>query len=892
MDLEAHLSSALPRVDVAAARAVLELVEQGATAPFIARYRKERIGRLDEAGVRAVIDAKADWDAILARQAFIAAEVEGQGRLDPALRERIASTFDREALEDLYLPFKRKRRSKAALAREQGLEPLADWIWGCGHGTETPQPGQTLELWAFTFHDEAKGVPDAATAIAGATDILVERVSEDPALRALVRRSLRERGTVVTWRGKRPKEDSRFVKYFERSEPISALFRRENAHRYLAIRRGIAEEELLAAIEGPSDDPEFEARLLAAFEASACGVPDSPGAAVLREAATRALREQVRPAIEAEIHKALRAVADDVAIDVCAENVGRALLAPPFGRRVVIGIDPDPRRGGRAAVVGADGGPIATFAVPTKGEDKAKASLDALASAVREHDAKAVAVGNGPGGRDLEGQVRRGLAERGFEVPVVLVNEAGVGAWAAGDEARAEMPDLDPGTRGAVSIARRLQDPLSEIVKVDPRTVGAGQYHADVPPHRLKKRLDEVVETCVHRVGLDLNAAPVAQLSRIAGLGPVLAEAVAEFRARSGPFRSRRQLAEAARLDARAFEQVAGFVRVADGESRLDGTRIHPERQSALEAFAAAAGLSLEELLAGGVAGAARVRGDEGAALRRELGQATAADVAEEIERPAGDPRGTWEPIAFRDDVASIEDLRPGMVCPGVVTNVTAFGAFVDVGAKQDGLVHVSRLSDRFVGDPAEVVSPGDRVRVRVVEVDVEKRQVSLTMRSPEREGRRGAPARADREARGGDRLDGRGAERARGRRGGEHGGDRRAAGGVPPVPGAGDRERPRGPRRREDERRDGRGGARPSDPSAPSTPRGLRADERRDRGRPGGGDRRDDGRPRDDRPRDGDRARDRGNDAPRGGGPRKPAQPFNNPFASLLSIKDSFRKS
>ncbi|MFM7141401.1 MAG: Tex-like N-terminal domain-containing protein, partial [Alphaproteobacteria bacterium] len=340
MDLEAHLSSALPRVDVAAARAVLELVEQGATAPFIARYRRERIGRLDEAGVRAVIEAKAEWDAIRARQDFIAAEIESQGRLDEALRERIASTFEREALEDLYLPFKRKRRSKAAMAREQGLEPLADWIWNCGHGTETPQPGQTLELWAFTFRDEAKGVPDAAAAIAGATDVLVERISEDPALRALVRKSLREKGTVVTWRGKKPKEDGRFTRYFERSEPIASLLRRENAHRYLAIRRGVSEEELIAAIEGPADDPEFEARLVAAFEAHACSVPDSPGADVLRTAAARALREQVRPAVDAEIHKALRSVADDVAIDVCAENFCRALFAPPFGPRVVVGLHP------------------------------------------------------------------------------------------------------------------------------------------------------------------------------------------------------------------------------------------------------------------------------------------------------------------------------------------------------------------------------------------------------------------------------------------------------------------------------------------------------------------------------------------------------------------------
>ncbi len=881
MDFETHLASALPRIDRSAARAVLSLAEEGASVPFIARYRKDRIGHLDEAGVRAVLEAKSDWDALLARQSFIADEIERQGRLDPELRDRIAATFDRDALEDLYLPFKRKRRSKAALGREQGLGPLADWIWNCGHGTETPQPGQTLELWAFTFRDEEKGVADAEAAIRGAGDILVERISEVPDLRALVRRALREKGAVLTWRGKRPKEDSRYAKYFERAEPIASLLRRENAHRYLAIRRGIAEEELTGAIEGPADDPEFESRLIAAFEAHACTVPDSPGAALLRRASVAALREQVRPVVEAEIHKALRSVADDVAIDVFAENVWRALFAPPFGPRPVIGIDPDPRRGGKAVVVGADGRPLADFALHTKGDEKIATSAETLAQAVREHGVLAMAVGNGPGGRDVEAHVRKVLAERGCPVPVVLVNEAGVGAWAGSEAARTEMPNLDAGARGAVSIARRLQDPLAEIVKIDPKAVGAGQYHHDVPPHRLKKQLDEVVESCVHRVGVDLNAGSPELLARISGIGPVLAEAIVEFRARSGPFRSRRQLVEAARLDARAWEQVAGFVRVVGGDSPFDATRIHPERQAALESFAAADGASLEVLLGGGAAAAERLRGDAGESLRRELGAETAADVAAEIESPASDPRGAWEPFAFREDLAGIEDLKPGMICPGIVTNVTTFGAFVDVGVREDGLVHVSRLTDRFVGDPAEIVSPGDRVRVRVLEVDVAKRQISFTMRSPEREGRRAPAGRGEGEARPRERRGGRGDERPRdGRSASGPGG---APGGLAPATveerAGRDRRDPRG--RRGGPGGDGRGprsGAPQADPGAPQTPRGMRAV--RGRGAP----------PPFERDR-GDRERDRGGPPRQGGGPRKPAEPFNNPFASLLSMKDSFRK-
>ncbi len=743
MTFESFLHASHPEIPPAAADAVLRLVADGATLPFIARYRKEQTGNLPEVGIQAVMDTKEAWDALLARQAFVVKEIERQGKLTAELREQILATFDRDVLEDLYLPFKRKRQSRAAVAREAGLEPLADWIWNCGHGLETPQPGQTLELWAFTFRNEEKGFPDTDSTIQGAQDILVERLSESRPLRAVVRQALHERGHVVSARGAKAKPHSKFEKYFAYAEPVVSLLKPEHSHRYLALRRGAAENELAVRLGGAPDDAEFDERLRRAFEAEAVTVPDSPGDAVLRRAARLALAEHVLPGVATAVHKALKGVADDVAIRVFADNVRKVLLASPFGSRPVVAIDPGIRTGCKVAVVDAAGTFVTSAVLHLKTDDSRAEARGTLITLVQAHGAAAVAIGNGTAGREAEQFARQALHAAGSGVPVVMVSEAGASIYSASEVARQEFPALDVTVRGAISIARRLQDPLAELVKSDPKHIGVGQYQHDVPPHLMQKSLDLVVDSCVNQVGVDLNTASEHLLQHVAGIGPALASALVAHRAAHGLFRTRAQLAAVPRFSRRSFEQAAGFLRIAGGEHPLDNTGVHPERYDALERLATGLGVTVADLLGPGVE---RVKQAE--ALREEVGAFTFADIVAELEKPGRDPREVFVPFQFRADIHALADLKPGLVCPGIVTNVTTFGAFVDIGVHQDGLVHVSRLSDRFVKDPHEVVSPGNRVEVRVVGVDLEKGQIALTMkrerppehRPPERTGPRPGP--------------------------------------------------------------------------------------------------------------------------------------------------------
>jgi uncharacterized protein len=713
-----------PGIPVEAALAVLRLVAEGHTPPFLARYRRETVLGLDEAAVRRVVEAKAQFDRLLSRQSIIVESIERHATLTPQLRERILATFDADGLEDLYHPYRQQKKNRALAAREAGLEPLADWIWNTGHGTEAPQEGQTLELWAFTFRNEEKGIADAKAAIEGARDILVERLASDPELRALVRRAYLEDGVLRATKTDKAKPHSRHEPYFAFEERVAAL-REAGAHgRYHAIRRGQSDGEIQLAVGGPSSDPEFEARLVAAFEARACTVPGAPGAEVLRHAARIAFKNDVRTSVENEVHRVLKEAADAAAAHAFAQTVRRPLLEPPFGPQAVLGIDPGTREGCRVVSVDAAGACRAGETVHLQTDEQKAGAREALVRLAREGGARAFAVGNGSAGRETQILARAALRESGIDAPVVLVDEAGASAWGASDAAKAELPALDPAARAAVSIARRLQDPLAELVKVDPRTLGAGQHHHDVAHATLRHALDAVVESCVHGVGVDLNTAPAALLARVAGLGPALADAIVQHRATHGPFRSRRQLLEVPRVDARAFEQAAGFLRVRGGDHPLDDTRVHPERYADLEALAERLGKSVADLRG---SGAALVR--EAVALKEAWGEATFEDVIRALEEAGRDPRGPFVPFAFRDDVRCLEDVKPGMCCPGIVTNVTAFGAFVDVGARQDGLVHVSQLP-RPAKDPAEVLSPGDRVEVRVLKVDREKKQISLTMKA------------------------------------------------------------------------------------------------------------------------------------------------------------------
>ncbi|HVQ77018.1 MAG TPA: Tex family protein [Candidatus Binatia bacterium] len=755
-----------PQISVASAAAVLRLADEGATVPFIARYRKEQTGNLDEVAIRQVIDAKESWDEILQRQTFIVEEIERQGKLTPELKGLLLATFELTVLEDLYLPYKQKRKTKATVAKDAGLEPLATWLWECGHGVRSPAPGDTPEIYARAFCDSEKGVADVAAALAGATDILVERLAEDAGLRQTVRREFFEHGYVRTRRSDKAKPNSRFENYFAFQESVVELSKPRSSHRYLAMRRGWMEEELVLSVGGalptarsatpspdskkaPAADPLLE-RLDATFEAAAGRAPHFAGAPLLMRAAHVALRAYVVPAIETEVHKALRDIADRTAIEVFAENIRTLLLSAPFGPKAVLGVDPGLRTGCKLAVVDGAGAYVGSSMMHLESPSGKAAAAPMLAALVEKGGIRAVAVGNGTAGRETESFVREALQAAGRgEVPVVMVSESGASVYSASPVAREEFPDLDVTIRGAISIARRLQDPLAELVKVDPRSIGVGQYQHDVSPHGLKKSLDAVIDSCVNQVGVNLNTASTHLLSHVAGIGPGLARAIVEQRSRTGLFQSRAQLLEVPRFSKRAFEQAAGFLRIAEGAHPLDNTGVHPERYAVLERLAARLGVPPAGLLGPGVAHV-KAAGD----LREEVGAFTFDDIVTELEKPGRDPRPGFMPFAFRQDVHTLKDLEPGMVCPGIVTNVTNFGAFVDIGVHQDGLVHISQLADRFVKDPREVVSPGDRVSVRVLEVKLDRNQIALTMKSePGRE--RPGPARTEgreRPPRSGDR--------------------------------------------------------------------------------------------------------------------------------------------
>ena len=721
-----------PQIPLAGAQAILALAEGGATVPFIARYRKEQTGNLDEVAIRQVIDTKERWDDLVKRQAFIVEEIGRQGKLTPELEARIRGTFDSVALEDLYLPYKQKRKTKAETAREAGLGPLADWLWDCGHGARAA--GETPEMHAAAFVDADKGVADAAAALAGATDIVVERLSEDAGLRQQVRSGYFERGCARTRKGDKAKTPSRFENYFAYQEPVKELLKPASSHRYLAMRRGWMEEELVLTLGGRlgddgTTDPLMD-ELLAAFEIAACppagasGVGFS-GAPLLKRAARLALRVHVAMSIDTEVHKALREVADAAAITVFAENVRKLLLAAPFGPKPVLGVDPGLRTGCKLAVIDATGRYLGSGLMHLESPAGKAAAAPILADLVTKGGISAVAVGNGTAGRETETFVREALRHFEIDVPVVMVSEAGASVYSASDAAREEFPELDVTIRGAISIARRLQDPLAELVKIDPKSIGVGQYQHDISETGLRRSLEAVVDSCVNQVGVNVNTASYHLLAHVSGIGPGLARAIVEHRGKSGLFKSRDGLLEVPRFSKKVYEQAAGFLRVPDAAHPLDNTGVHPERYGALDKLASELGVTTAALLGSGVKLVKQARG-----FKEEVGAFTYDDLIRELEKPGRDPRDGFVPFSFRADIHEMKDLQPQMVCPGIVTNVTNFGAFVDIGVHQDGLVHISQLADKFVKDPREVVSAGDRVTVRVLEVKLDRKQIALTMKT------------------------------------------------------------------------------------------------------------------------------------------------------------------
>ena len=724
-----------PTIPVTGAKAVIGLSETGATLPFIARYRKEQTGNLDEVAIQSVLNAKETWDAVLHRKKFILDEVEKQGKLTADLKERILATYELDRLEDLYLPYKTKRKTKATTAREAGLEPLAEWMWSVSH--EGASDRTPLEEKAARFLSPEKNVATIEQAIDGARDIGVERLFEDVGLRERVRRALLDDGHVRSRKGEKAKQNSKYERYFSHHEPVRSLLRPEASHRYLAMRRGFMEEELVLSIGGAPEAETFDSELLAVFERAACSRTASPAAEIMKRAARLALRGHVQPSIENEVHKALRDAADAAAIHVFAENLRKLLLAPPYGAKPVLGVDPGVRTGCKLAVVSESGAYLGSHVIHLGSDRERKAAKEVLRAVVESAGVSAIAVGNGTAGRETEAFIGAALGELGLgRVPVVMVSEAGASVYSASDAAREEFPDIDLTIRGAISIARRLRDPLAELVKVDPKSIGVGQYQHDVTPGLLRKSLEAVVQHCVNAVGVNVNTASPYLLAEVAGIGASLARGIVEHRQHKGVFKEKRDLLAVPRFSERVFEQAAGFLRIPGASHPLDNTGIHPERYPVLERLAARLGKNVGELV---LAGASLVKRD--VAFRAEVGQFTFDDIVKELERPGRDPRESFAVWTFRNDIHKLEDLTPGMTCPGIVTNVTNFGAFVDIGVHQDGLVHVSQLADRFVKDPRAIVSPGDRVTVRVLEVNLAKNQIALTMKSGAEAARPPAPA-------------------------------------------------------------------------------------------------------------------------------------------------------
>lgn len=692
----------------------VDLLQEGATVPFIARYRKEHTGELDEVQIRTIEEQLAYFSELEERKATILKSIDEQGKLTAELRERIESSRQKTEIEDLYLPFKPKRRTKATIARERGLEPLADIIAAQELTAGTP------EDVAFPFVSLDKEVLDAAAALEGAGHILAERLSDDADARATVRRLSNEQG-VMTSRVANDYRDqvTKFEMYYDYQEPLKAV----PSHRMLAMRRGEKEEVLYLSISTPIEQimAELKSRLI---------LRESIFNLLLQRVAEDAYKRLIAPSVEVELRLESKERADEAAILVFARNLRDLLLAPPAGGKRVLGIDPGFRTGSKLAAVDTTGRFLEHVTIyPHIGESRIPQARQELLSLVKNHAIEMIAVGNGTAGREMEIFAKETLAGAGAQFPVVSVSEAGASIYSASDIAREEFPDLDLTVRGAISIARRLQDPLGELVKVAPKSIGVGQYQHDVNQPTLKKSLDDVVESCVNYVGVDLNTASWALLAYVSGVGPALAKAITRYRDENGSFTSRKALLKVPRFGAKAFEQAAGFLRIRDGANPLDNSAVHPERYRLVESMASDLGVSLAQLVADpALVGKIELK----CYISEDVGLPTLVDIIEELKKPGRDPRSQFQTASFRDDIRTINDLQEGMILQGVVTNVTAFGAFVDIGVHQDGLVHISHLANRYIKDPSNAVKAGQVVKVKVLSADSQRKRISLSIKEAE----------------------------------------------------------------------------------------------------------------------------------------------------------------
>jgi len=722
-------------------RAAVDLLDGGATVPFIARYRKEATGGLDDTQLRELQVRLGYLRELEERRAAVIRSVEEQGKLTPELRAAFEAAPTKQEVEDLYLPYKPRRRTKGQIAREAGLEPLADLL------VADPRLDPGVQAQAFVKAEKGEGGEDFTTVPAvldGVRDILSERWAEDPAVVQPLREWLwqegRLRSRLAAGKDENHPDVAKFRDYFEYDEPIG----RVPSHRALAVFRGRQLEILDAKLALPVEPEPGQASVAEGRIAQQIGWSHQgrPADDLLRKCVAWTWRVKLSLSIERDLFTRLREEAEKVAIKVFADNVRDLLLAPPAGAKVVMGLDPGIRTGVKVAVVDATGKLVETATVyPHEPRRDWDGSLRTLEQLCRKHGVQIVAIGNGTASRETD-RLAAELAKRVEGLQRVVVSEAGASVYSASEFAAQEMPDVDVSLRGAASIARRLQDPLAELVKIDPKSIGVGQYQHDVNQAELARMLDAVVEDCVNAVGVDLNTASVPLLTRVSGLSPSVARAVVRWREAHGAFRSRQQLLEVGGLGPKTFEQAAGFLRIRGGDNPLDMTGVHPETYPVVEKMIATTGKTVQELMG---------RAEMLKTLRPELfaneefGVITVRDILKELEKPGRDPRGDFKVARFNDGVEDIADLREGMVLEGTVSNVAQFGAFVDLGVHQDGLVHVSQLSHRFVQDAREVVKAGDIVKVKVLEVDVARKRISLTMKLDAPSGARGDRPRDNR---------------------------------------------------------------------------------------------------------------------------------------------------
>ena len=699
--------------------AAIRLLEEGATVPFIARYRKEVTGSLDDTVLRALADRLQYLRELDERRAVVLASITEQGKLTEKLAADIDAADTKTRLEDLYLPYKPKRRSKARMAREAGLAPLAESL--LQDSTQEP------ERLALAYVDPEKGVPDTAAALEGARHILMETFAEEAELLGRLRQYLWDNACLesMVQEGKE-QEGAKFSGYFDVREPLKTL----PSHRILAQLRGRNEGILALNVTLTNQKGEEFGPLCESMVSVHFGLQDAGRAADrwLLETARLAWRVKIYPHLALEVTNRLREQAEEEAIRVFASNLHDLLLAAPAGAHTILGLDPGLRTGVKVAVVDNTGKIVDTATIyPHAPRNDWDGSLHALAVLCHKHRVALISIGNGTASRETD-HLAQELMQRhpALQLKKVVVSEAGASVYSASEFASQELPELDVSLRGAVSIARRLQDPLAELVKIDPKAIGVGQYQHDVSQTRLAKALDAVVEDCVNSVGVDVNTASVPLLARVAGLSPSIARNIVELRNTRGPFQHRQQLLTVPRLGAKTFEQAAGFLRISAGSNPLDASAVHPEAYPVIERIVAHTSRPVQKLLGDAVF----LRTLNPAAYTDDhFGVPTVTDILKELEKPGRDPRPTFQTATFKEGVHEIKDLTPGMVLEGMVTNVTNFGAFIDVGVHQDGLCHISAMSQKFVQDPHEVVKAGDVVKVKVVEVDVPRKRIALSMR-------------------------------------------------------------------------------------------------------------------------------------------------------------------